>query len=109
MRPDLGDIKHCQTISLRLMRLHDLDIQAPGWILSAGNCAKQLLGMEIWVCTGKSRGLVLGYIPYALQRTKMELAVLEGSIRSNELECMHAKGCYATNGGWDATGAEKVD
>lgn len=109
MRPNLGDIEHRQTISLSLMRLHDLDKQTPGRIIPTGDRAKQLPGMEVRVCTRKSRGLLGGYIPYALQRTKVELAVLEGSVRSNEFECMHAKGCYATNGGWDATRAKKVD
>lgn len=109
MRPDLGDIEHRQTIILSLMRLHDLDKQTPGWTIPTGDRAKQLPGMEVRVRTRKSRGLFGGYIPYSLQRTKMELAILEGSVGSNELERMHAKGCYTTNRGWDTTGAEQVD
>lgn len=109
MWPDLGDIKHRPTIPLSLMRFHDLDIKAPGWIISTSNCTKQLLSMEVRVCTRKSRSFVGRYIAHALQRTEMEFAVFEGSIRSDELEGMYAKGCYATNGGWETTRAEEVN
>lgn len=109
MWPDFGDIKHRPAVPFSLVWLHDLEIQTPGWIFPTRNRTKQLLSVKVRVCTRESRGFVGRYIAHTLQRTKMELAVLEGSVRSDELEGVYTKCCYATNRGWKATGAKQVN
>lgn len=109
MRPDLRDIKHRTSILLSLLWLHDLDRKTPDRILAPRNCIEKFLVMVVRVDASKTAGFSRRHVGNALDRAKVELAVLERTLRGNKLECVHTEPSDSADRSWNASRAEEVE
>ena len=108
MWPDLGDVKGHQAGLLGLLRLHNLDVETPDWVVLTCDRIEQLRGMVISIGTSKACSFVSGKIVDALLGAEVELAVIERSIGSDKLEGVETETSDATDGGRDTAGAEQM-
>ena len=77
MRPDLRHVKDIETICLRILRLHDLYIYSPRWILLSLNCLKQVLLMVVWILACEFSSSSVGVILDSLVRFEVNFHVVE--------------------------------
>lgn len=106
--PDLGNIKGHQAGLLGLLRLHNLNVETPDRVVLTCDRIEQFRGMVIGIGTSKACSFVFGEIADALLGAEVELAVIEGSIGSDQLEGVETKTSNTADGGGDTAGAEQM-
>jgi len=52
--PDLGDVKNIPAVILSLLGSHDLHLECPAWIFTAGNGFEEISGGMIRICSGQT-------------------------------------------------------
>ena len=60
MGPDLGHVENVPAVALRVLGLHDLEVNRPGGEVALGNSIVEVGGVVVRTFAGELDGLVLG-------------------------------------------------
>jgi len=80
MRPDFGHVKDVPSVCLSFLRIHNLDIKSPGWVITFFYGVVQVIHMVIGVLTSQPDSFFCGQILNACVGFIDPFNVFEGAV-----------------------------